>query len=137
MRGTCVYVNIHILVTHNTMQYTPSSSLKKKSELWKENFVLLKHIFGGQIDALLFHFLAEHQQKQSPLAPKVWNPSPLHSLPYVSKGNFEDCECRFHWSPFRLPSPMLKPLIDFAKDWSIPRSENEFLVVFFLSFSFF
>lgn len=80
-----------------------------------------------------FTFIAKHQQKQSPLAPKVWNPSPLRSLPYVSKGNFEDCECRFHWSSFGLLSPVLKPLNDFAKDWSIPRSENGFFFPLFLA----
>lgn len=81
-----------------------------------------------------FTFIAK-QQKQSLLAPNVWNPSPLHSLPYVSKGNFEDCECRFHWSPSGLLSPVLKPLINFAKDWSIPTSKSGFLFFFFL-FSF-
>ncbi|KAB0393034.1 hypothetical protein E2I00_010229 [Balaenoptera physalus] len=29
--------------------------------------------------------------------------------------NFEDCECRFHLVTFRASSPVLKPLIDFAK----------------------
>lgn len=56
MWGTCIYVNICIPVTHNTTQHTPFLILKQRSELWKENFVLLKRRVWRQIDALLFHF---------------------------------------------------------------------------------
>lgn len=100
--------------TQHNATYT-LSHLKERSELWKENFVLLKHRFWRQIDALLFHFHSQTSTETISPALKVWNPSSLRSLPYVSKGNFEDCECRFHWSPFGLLSPVLKPLIDFAK----------------------
>lgn len=69
------------------IQHTPLGIFKKKrSELRKENFVLLKHRFWRQIDALLPHFHSQTPTDTIFLAPKEWSPP---SLPYVSKGTLK------------------------------------------------
>lgn len=91
----CVNVPSPVTTHFNTH---PWPSLKK-SELWKENFVLLKPKFRRQIDALLPHFHSQTPTDTISLAPKVWSP-PLPSLSSLCfKGNFEDCESRFRWPP--------------------------------------
>lgn len=80
MRGTCIYVNICIPVTHNTTKHTPFLILKQRSELWKENFVLLKRRFWRQIDALLFHFHSQTSTETiSPYPKSVKSFSPSFS----------------------------------------------------------
>jgi hypothetical protein len=136
MWGTCVYVNYRIPVTQHNATHT-LFHLKTKSELWKENFALLKCRFWRKADALLFHF---HSQTSTDTV-SPWPHECEILLPFIlflvfQKGTLKTVnEYRSHWSPFGLLSPVLKPLVYFAKDWSIPRSENGFFS-FFLCFFF-
>lgn len=110
------------------MQHTPIFILKR-SELWKENFVLLKHKFWRQIDALLFQF---HNQTPTDIISLTPQSVKSFSLPLLLMFQRELWRLwiQVPLATFQASSPVRRPFIDFAKDWSIPRSEI-FLFFFF------